>query len=346
MRRTFFFVAATLLLASCSADYVPEQSSADEKVTLTVNLHEPGTKAYVDNDDDDDATLHNVQVLVFNSNFVLETSSGLLTSSMDRVNLDVIPGSKTIWALGNLPSAVSPADLNSLLDINYALGDNSLNKFIMSVEKRPNISEAGSLDMALERFASKIIIDRIERNFEDGRFSAIPLEIKNIYISNASSHTNVAASGTTVGYYNWKGVVDDDLPSGAADLIYDYDINRVLYDGDAYDTPHTFYVYPNHIRDDHPGSGNDGYKKTRLVIECLYNGSPCYYPITLPPVINGKAGSLERNRLYHISKLILKRPGSPDPDNPGGEVDSTVDYSFNITVAPWGLDYSYEETFD
>lgn len=346
MRIRIAFIAAALLLASCSDDYVSPVSTPDKKVGLTVTLNDTETKAYVEAGSTEESTLHNVQVLVFNKDNVLETSSDLLTSSMDRIDLEVIPGNKTIWVLGNVPSKVSPASLNDLLAINYALGDNSLNKFIMSGYEHVEVTDASSVEIALERLASKVAIDKIERRFTDGRYSEIPLEIKNIYISNASSHTNVVASGTTVGHYNLKGVIDDDLPSGAADLIYDYDINTVLNEGGDYTTPHTFYVYPNNVMDDHPGSGNNGDKKTRLVVECLYNGSPCYYPITLPPYHPDLNNPLTRNTSYHITKLVLKRPGSPDPDNPGDEVDSTVDFSFYITVAPWGRHFTYEETFN
>ena len=87
-------------------------------------------------------------------------------------------------------------------------------------------------------------------------------------------------------------------------------------------------------------------RHTRLVIKCDYNGKTCYYPVTLPKSTGGTPGTLERNKVYHISQLTLKRPGSSSPENPGDEVNSEVSVTFKVTVSAWEGDTSYTEIFE
>ena len=73
------------------------------------------------------------------------------------------------------------------------------------------------------------------------------------------------------------------------------------------------YTYPN------PSDGDNG---TRLVIECDINGTGCYYPLRLPPLI--------RNTVYELS-VEITRMGTPDPDIPA----ETAAANINIKVRPW-----------
>ena len=93
------------------------------------------------------------------------------------------------------------------------------------------------------------------------------------------------------------------------------------------------YAYPNPTQSDNlegstgmykgPEGGPWSIRPTRLVIEATLDGQLYYYPITLP--------SLEYNKSYEISNLVITRPGSDDPDMPV----VGFDVPFHITVNDW-----------
>ena len=142
-----------------------------------------------------------------------------------------------------------------------------------------------------------------------------------------------------------KGVIGN-LYSATKALIVDEGLNAVLYDSDSHDVVHTFYAFPTGTTDDHFGGSSFSARRTRLIVECEYNGSTCYYPITLPGLNpDSSRGVLERNKVYTITNLTLTRPGSPDPDTPGDQVSSIQTCTFNITVQPWINGQTYTETF-
>lgn len=342
MKKYCFLFALASAMCACSSDVTPD-SPASEKVSVTVNLQAPETKAYVQ--DGDDATLDKVQVMVFRKNGTLETTTDLVSSG-SSIQMDINPGEKTIVAVGNLPVKCTPEDLEELMEMYYSLTANTTGKLLMSRIEPRTIKTSGVINLTLERLACKVVIDKIIRQFSEPAYDEIPLVVKRIYLSNAvtSCNLNGESPGNTGSFSVQKGVIGN-LPATAKALLVDEGLNETLYDNDSHNVTHTFYTYPNSVTSDTQGGDTFTPRRTRLIVECQYNGQTCYYPITLPGMVNNNRGVLERNKIYRITTLTLTRPGAPNPDVPSGEVSSLQTCTFNISVEPWSSGHSITESF-
>ena len=339
---TFFFAAALVLLAtSCNGDLSPEENPA-RRVNLTVNVDAPYTRATVT--EGLDMTLKNFQVFVFSDGGKFEDSSSLIIES-SQVSMSIIPGNKRIWVLANLNQALSGITRESaLINRVTSLSSNVFDKFIMSGSEQQIVTVDKELTVSVQRLACKVVLDKITRDFTNKSYAEVPMKIKRIYMSNVVGDCDYGCSMTPTIWYNKLGVVDATISSEVRNLILDEDINTDLPDGSSYEHTHTFDVYPNPTTTDTyvaPWSP----RHTRLVIECEYNNQTCYYPITIPKANGSDLGVMTRNTEYHIGELILKRPGSIDPDKPTDEVSSKINATFTITISPWGGGGSYTEQF-
>ena len=341
MKKILYVLAAVSALCACSQDLqpvFPEQ----QPVTLKLNVEPAGTKAYVT--ENADLALDKVQVMVFNNQGDLEATTDYVSSGT-QLALNVIPGTKTLWAVGNLPAKCTATDLEDLLTNEYSLTNNTTTKLIMSDCQKLNITKSGTIQFQLKRLACKIVLEKIVRDFEEAAYAEIPLYIKKIYLSNVSNLSNLAAeAGIPSSFCVQMGVIGNLNAAGKA-LLVDENLNSTLLDGDYDTTVHTFYAYPNGVTDDEFGGDSFEARRTRLIVECEYNGRACYYPITLPGINDGSRGVLERNKVYRITQLTLKRPGSPYRDVPGEEVSSIQTCSFTIQVDNWSTGHTYTEAF-
>ena len=352
MRRIFNYLTVAMLAASCTVTGSGPDDAGDGRVTLTVNLDPAGTKSLPDNGTD--KNLNDYQVLVFNHRNELEASTDLVNNSL-QVQLSVIPGAKKVWAVGNVGEKITPASLQAMSSPDLGLDDNGQSNFLMSANDEANVTTSLSLSLPLKRIVSKVVIEKIVRDFTNEDYAAIPLTIKRIYMSNVVGDSDFGGeNGGTVWYNRW-GIVDDSQhqPAEVSTLIMASGINTSLPNNGTYSIPHTFYVFPNSTTTDAYGATMNGDEKvwtprhTRLVVECDYNGNTCYYPITLPHSNDpNNPGTLEGNMVYKIGQLTLKRPGSTDPDIPQDEVSSEVPCTFKITIAAWDGGTSYTETFE
>ncbi len=342
MKKIVCLFAAAAALLACSKDELRENPETS-KVTLKMNVLPLGTKAYVT--EGADLALDKVQVMVFNGAGALEASTDLVTAG-SSLQLDIEPGQKTICAVGNVPSKCTPGSLSELYAQEYSLSSNSPSKLIMSAFESMMVKQSGTINLSLERLACKIVLDEIMRSFSEAAYDELPLTIKRIYLSNVAAVADLSASGGVPGSFVVEKGVIGNLSAAYKALLVDEGLNQVLYDNDSYNVVHTFYAYPNGVTDDEFGGDSFHARRTRLVVECEYNGAVCYYPITLPGLEPGNyRGTLERNKVYHITNLTLTRPGAPDPDVPTGEVSSIQTCTFSISAEPWSTGHTYTETF-
>lgn len=330
-----FAAFAAALLASCQGDYSVEPETP-QTVTLNVSLGGPVTKAMIGGSNQD-MTFKNAQIFVYNKLGKLEAKSGVVTSK-DDISLSIIPGTKTVWALVNAPAmaleigtAETPANKRSLLS------DNNLNALVMSGYKDVNVTGSTSVSVEVKHIAAKIILDKITRSFTDVNLSEVPMTIRKIYMSNVAADCDYVCSGGAPTVWNCKmGVHDNPLQNSA--LILDTGLSISLAEGATYNTEHTFYVYPNPTANDDTGTSWTP-RKTRLVLECEYNNAVSYYPVTID------AGTIERNKVYHITNLTLKRPGSQSSEKKDPMVSSNVNCTFGVTVSNWEYEDPYTEEF-
>ena len=343
MKTKSFAIAAiaAVLSVSCSGDYTlqnPDPQEGGDTVTLNVSLAGPSTKAIIAPGNTDDMSFHNAQIFVYNKLGKLEAKSGPVTVS-ENISLDIVPGQKTVWAIVNAPelqlnigATQTPGEQRSLLS------DNTLSSLVMSGSKSETVSTSTNISIAVKHIASKVVLSSILRNFENPEYNEVPLTVKKIYMSNVAADCNYDCTGTAPTVWNCqKGVLANPVENAA--LLLQSGLNIALpQGGPAHDTAYTFYVYPNPTTQD---STDDTWcpRKTRLVLECDYNGRTCYYPLTI------RTDSIERNKVYRISALTLKHPGSVSPDKSGPEVSSDVACTFSVTVSDWEDVTPYAEEF-
>ena len=347
MKKAVIIAAAlgAAFATSCSKDISPV-SQTPSPVTLKVDIGLPGTKAKLSAGSTADLAANTVQVFVFNSDGTLDTSSGI-TAYGDEINLSVIPGSKSVWALVNAPETTGIENLDALVTKRSLLSDNSLNSLVMSGSADVVISGNTSVTVIVKHIAAKVVLDKVTRAFTNSYYSGIPLTVKRIYMSNVAADANYACEGEPSLWNCKMGILDNPVQNAA--LLLDDNLSVNLAEGTSYNTAHTFYVYPNPTLEDTDDLDEWAPRMTRLVLECDYNGRTCYYPITVPGSAYIEAGgnspTIDRNKVYHISGLTLKRPGSVSPEQTGPEVSSEVDCTFNVTVSEWEDDIMYNEVF-
>ncbi len=329
---------AAVLAISCTKDidFIEPQP---QTVPLTVNVGTVITRAKVNGTED--MTLKNVQVIVFNDKGKLEKSSNL-ASNTTSLTLDVLPGKKTVWAVANIASKINESAIPSIADLSskiYDLENNAIDKLSMSgfAEKTVSIENC-SMELLVKHMACKVVLDGVKRSFTNPDYSVIPLTIKKIFLSNVAGKCSFGCEGEVPSlWYNQLGIIPSSLPAAVKALTVDDALSISLPEGESYNSTHTFYAFPNPCTDLVFG-GSWSPRPTRLVLECDYGGNTCYYPITI-------TGPLVRNKVYHISMLTLKKPGSTSPDDPNTEVSSTISFVVQIRVADWEGDNAYAEEF-
>lgn len=334
-----FAVAA---LSSCTTDSIAEYPVQD-KVPVTINVGTPATKRM--GSSANDMQLKNFQIFVFTSTGKFETASEL-KASVTQVTLDLLPGPKHIWVLGNIPAALgTPTNETTFKATSSSLLNNACDKIAMSSYSEAVITTETQIEVSLKHIACKIVLDKVTRSFANEDYGACPLIIKSVYISNVAADTSLDGTAAPTVWCNKFGDIDNNLTALQKEMLVNDEINYSIAQSGSYDAVHTFYAYPNPTVADN-FSNTWSARHTRLVIKCDYNGKTCYYPVTLPKSTGGTPGTLERNKVYHISQLTLKRPGSSSPENPGDEVDSEVSVTFKVTVSTWEGDTSYTEIFE
>ncbi|MCR5326244.1 MAG: hypothetical protein K6E37_05770 [Bacteroidales bacterium] len=344
MRKIFYFIsaAAVAVLSSCTTDSIVE-NPVMETVPVTINVGTPMTKRVGTNSND--MLIKNFQIFVFTNTGKFELASNLITSDT-QARLDLLPGIKHIWVVANIPAVISnPSNETAFKATSSSLLNNACDKIAMSGHAEPVITTETQVDVQLEHIACKIVLDKVTRNFTNADYGACPLTVKSVYISNVAGDTSIDCSAAPTTWCNQKGVINTGLSAVQKEMLVNDGINHLIAQGESYEAVHTFYAYPNPIVAD-SFADNWCARHTRLVIMCDYNGKTCYYPITLPKAEGSTPGTLQRNKVYHISQLTLKRPGSSSPDNPGDEVDSRVSVTFRVTVKDWDGDTSYTEVFE
>lgn len=110
---------------------------------------------------------------------------------------------------------------------------------------------------------------------------------------------NGGLSETDLGRLPYSGMVYRYLGNGRSNG------GETVYDGVS------LYCYPNEAEDDSPGS-----PYTRLVVEGMLDGKPCFYSFLINRGEAGEAGGIGRNCRY-VFDLTLTRPGTESPDDIG-----------------------------
>lgn len=354
MKKTLFAVAAIAALVACNKQApdagirpaVPETSDA---ATLTAKIVSPfNTKATVA-DEESEAKVNAIDVFVFRT-----VSGGSVVDGYKRIEefQDVVvpctKGQRKIYAIVNsdedLSGVTTEADLCAIvskLQNNHSAG--ALTNFVMIGTKDVEITSATTVEIAVDRLAARVWVKKITKNFSAAGLQDSEFKIVRMYLTNVVNQINLGRDfvpdATEAYWYNMmqydetaEKVSEKDkfiLRTDCAGIVPG---TRTEPGSVDLAVENAMYAYPNPTQSDElensgmytgPEGGPWSIRPTRLVIEATLDGQLYYYPITLP--------SLEYNKSYEISNLVITRPGSDDPDMPV----VGFDVPFHITVNDW-----------
>ena len=304
---------------SCVKDDAPSSSSSCSdctKASLTVGIATPSTKSTTISSDDE-VKVNNLQVLVFRGD---ELDAYGSVNNQSSLTLSCTSGDRVVYALVNAPSLSGISSKTALLSQVSLLSGNGVDSFQMIGSKEVSLPAASTVSIDVRRFASRISLKKITRNFSSSALASLPFTVDAIYAINVAGDLSYGGAlggefAPTV-WHNQMAYTD-----ALSEFTHD-SVGESIENSSSYSTVHNFYCYPNPTSEDE-SAGTWSPRHTRLVIETTLGGRKYYYPITLPV--------MEKNCSYEISELTLTRPGSDDPDTPVSFSDCT----FEISVQPW-----------
>ena len=308
MKKSIFaFAAALAALVACNKnDVAPMQPQNQESLVpceLTVGICGAMTKATAVSADNE-AKVNNLQVFVFRGDDLDAYAS---VENAKELTLSCTAGEREVYALVNAPDYSSVPGKAALLAKVSELSANTLTNFEMVASKSVTLPQTGTVSIDVNRIASRVVLKKITRNFTSAALQALDFTVDAIYLVNVAGNTSYDLTAAPSTWYN---VAEN--KGELASLLADTPAAPIAQ-GQAYDTDHTFYAYPNDL----------AVNTTRIVIETTLGTSKYYYPINLPQMASNKS--------YEIAEVVLTRPGSDNPDEPVSFADAT----FSINVIDW-----------
>ena len=323
MKKVLYFLAASaaaLCTIACNKDLnqnVPsqnqEQIKEGQRCEFTVGIAgSPLTKA-IGSTEDDEVAVKMLQIYVFRGG-ILDSYTKVTGSKVATVSCTA--GDREIYALVNdveRSSIDTKAQLLAAVS-EYKNPESAGFAMIGSVQK--TLPQNDTITIDVSRLASRVMIKKITRNFTSPTLAAKDFTIEEIWIQNVATDINLGLTTAPTTWVNKQNrdAVTHEFLSGS--------VREKVTNGNAYETTHTFFCYPNPTTDDSSDSTWCA-RHTRLVVKVIIGDDTYYYPITLPV--------LEYNKSYEIENLTLTRPGSDDPDVPVTFQDCT----FDINIKPW-----------
>jgi hypothetical protein len=266
-----------------------------------------------------ESTFDYVQLYVFRSSGYLDAYA---TNTYSPISVSCSTGTNMeIYALVNAPTLNTITKKSELLAATTSLSDNGPTSLVMVGGTTATISSSTSVTIPVTRIVARLSIAKITNSFSAVAYQSKSFVITKIYAINVAGSNNYGltagtpATGDT--WYNKMG-----YSSNATDaMTYEAISGGTIAYGSSNISVHYFYVYPNGNADSQSMTWSARY--TRLVIEATLDGTTYYYPIDMP--------SLESNKKYDITELVITRPGSFSPDTPV----ATGTLSATISISDW-----------
>jgi len=343
MMKTLSFLAGmavcALLTVSCNKSFpVVPDGTAPGQALLTVRLDDPATKVGAQSLTNEN-TIQNVQIFVFRAgsgadagNLEIAASEGFSTplnnssGSFNGIKLKCSTGQREIWAVVN-----DSADRTSALDgvrtkseflaLTHELKDASPTRLLMIGHSGTDLAPSVTLheglvevSISVRRLAASVILESVKLDFTAPAYqNAESFRLESCYLINVPGRINFGETSepSALPEEQWYARLAAETASPRAELIFDSLGGQILNHGGIYQSPHTFYTYPNNCAVSEDASWCP--RASLLVLEAsiLYPSGwmKYYYPVQL-----GK-GPLESNKQYRV-RLTIHRPGSLDPNKP------------------------------
>lgn len=319
-------LAGLLLLAGC------REMEPAGLATVTFSLQEEGpagTRA----GSSGESEVRRWALLLFRDGLFADYS---LSSSPEPITRTLQTGSYTAYAVANYPEAsFHPERFREAKDLTedtVDLFDNAFDAPVMFGRTDLDLPEgSGFRGITVERLVCKAGVRKVSVDFADPTLAGKPFVLKGIFLSNCCRQARYGSdlsreelSRDATGWYNPMG---RNLSENR--LLTASGLEISITPHAPYGVPHSFLYYPNPT-----DSGSDTHaaawspRCTRMVLEAQVGDRTCYYPVTLPPVA--------RNRTCIADEIIIRRAGSPDPEQ---EVPEAIEIRFSPTVEPWEQQY-------
>ena len=325
-------LAGILLLAGCRKEPPASQ------VTVTFSLRAEGS-AGTRSGSSGESEVRRWALLLFRDGLFADYS---LSSSPEPIIRTLQTGSYTAYAVANYPEAsFHPERFREVKDLTEStldLFDNTFDAPVISGHTDLDLSaDAGTYGITVERLVCKAGIRKVSVDFTDPALAEKPFVLKEIFLSNCCRYGRYGSDlsreelpRSEAGWYNPMG---RNLSENR--LLTASGLEMPVTPEAPCTVPHFFLFYPNPM-----DSGQDTHatawspRCTRMVLEATLGDRTCYYPITLPPV--------PRNRTCIADEVVIRRAGSPDPEQ---EVPESVEIVFSTSVEPWEQQYHDKDAY-
>lgn len=318
MKKTLFALAALSAALFCSCNKTlttPSPKEAPSEVSLTISADFPSTKSV--NKSDDERTVNNLQVYVFNASGTRLEAYGTAQSS--SLSLSVVTGEKLIAAVTNFRPTTDVTTIDALRAKVSDLDENATSSFVMFGSLNETITASTSVVVPVRSLAARVLIKKITNNMQIPQYQNVPVIVTGIFLINVGGESNIGCSlgANAIKYYNKRD------NNGDVSSLLSKTLNSSLSKGASYSVESRFYCYPNPAATDN-FSETWCPRFTRLVVQTSIDNQTFYYPISLK---NGVAA----NNSYEVKELVITRLGAeiPDTDIMQGAATFTVD------VLPW-----------
>lgn len=330
MRKYLIIAAAACMsLAACNKDVTPDVRIPEPSSRASLHVSIAGSPATKATQTADEAAVNSLQVFVFNGDQIDVYGA---VSNATAMTLDATTGERTVWAVVNAPDLKSITSMSELKAAVSQFTDNASDSFVMAGSKSETLSASSDVTVQVDRIAARVIIGKITRKFSADGLASLPadkFQIVRAYMADVAGKQNYG--GTMTSYDNW---ISSSLGDGAIltsnALVYDKlsAAQSIAQDG-SYEYSKSLYAYPNATEEDGASA-----RQTRIVLECLIDGSHYTYPVIIPGILSNKS--------YEIRELVITRLGNPsdgDDDIEPGEDDpiTSVEIPFGISVNDWSV---------
>ena len=225
-----------------------------------------------------------------------------------------------MYALVNAPDGSKISKKSELEATTSKLSDNSLTNFVMIGSKPIDMTPSVNETIMVSRIAARLTVSKITTAFTSQAYKQMEFKVNRIYVVNAAGDVNYKLekkAPTT--WFNKMAYTTSDVDA----LLYADAIDTKITEATPYDTPTSFYTYPNSTQTDSQAEEFSA-RFTRVVVETTLGGKTYYYPVSIE--------NIESNKYYNIKNLTITRPGSLSPDTPVSSLECTV----SIEVKEWG----------
>lgn len=320
---SFAAIAAcmTMSIASCSqTETAPETQTKYNPIEITAKIGGLESKAVPSKDNE--VIVNKVQIFVFNEDGSIDGYTSA-TQYTNNVKVRCTPGKKTIYAIVNGPDEKVESKSELEKKVSW-LKDNADRNYIMTGFENSELDAASEVTIPVRRIAARIVLENVIRQFTSPALGDKQLDLTGVYAINVCGDISYDLSSSPTIWYNMQ---KNENTNDVSHLIYKSLSKQNIKNNTTIPVGAYIYVYPNSTTEDSFSMGG-GPRKTRLIVEFVFNGKTCYYPITFDKI--------EANKTYTINNLTLTRPGGENPDS-----EITVnDCQFNIRVEDWEVGFS------